>query len=154
MYSGRDKMQAWGLIVLLVSKAAGQLNAQHCGGGSGGGVSAPDDDDNSGVLRSQRVLAEVVEMIRNSHLMHNGLVNINPGLFPEPLALGDMVFGNKIALLSGDYLLANSFTRISALNNQVVSRNTLPNLTVFSLHSIRRLNRTKDLSRQKKKHVL
>lgn len=117
LYSGRDKMQAWGLIVLLVSKAAGQLNTHHCGGGS-----SPDDDDNSGVLRSQRVLAEVVEMIRNSHLMHNGLVNINPGLFPEPLALGDMVFGNKIALLSGDYLLANSFTRISALNNQVVSR--------------------------------
>jgi len=54
-------MQAWGLIVLLVSKAAGHA------------PSVPDveQDKSAGVLHSQRALAEVTEMIRISHLVHN-----------------------------------------------------------------------------------
>lgn len=104
-------MQAWGLIVLLVSKAAGHLDV----------IDGSAEEDKSGVLRSQRALAEIVEMIRTSHLMHNGLMNIYAGLFPEPVAHNDMCFGNKIALLSGDYLLANSYNELSALKNQHVS---------------------------------
>lgn len=117
-------MQAWGLIVLLVSKAAGHLDAD-----------ADLQRDKSGVLHSQRALAEIIEMIRTSHLMHNGLVNIYPGLFPEPVTRGDMTFGNKIALLSGDYLLAHSYNRLSLLKNQNVS------------HFDRRFNATIFLSR-------
>lgn len=53
-------MQAWGLIVLLISKAAGHA------------PSVPDmeQDKSAGVLHSQRALAEVTEMIRISHLVH------------------------------------------------------------------------------------
>lgn len=72
------------------------------------------------LIHSQRALAEVTEMIRTSHLVHKGMVNIYPGLYPEP-ALNDMTFGNKIALLSGDYLLANSCMELAALRNQDVS---------------------------------
>lgn len=104
-------MQAWGLIVLLISKAVGHLYVD--------GSTA--DEDQSGVLRSQRALAEISEMIRTSHLMHNGLMNIHPGLFSELETRNDMSFGNKIALLSGDYLLANSYNELSALKNQKVS---------------------------------
>lgn len=58
-----------------------------------------------GVLHNQRALAEVTEMIRTSHLVHKGLVNLQP---PNNVdASGNMIFGNKIALLSGDYLLSN-----------------------------------------------
>lgn len=103
-------MQAWGLIVLLISKAAGHLN-----------VDEMEEDKAAGVLHSQRALAEVTEMIRTSHLVHNGLVNIYPGLYPEPVILNDMAFGNKIALLSGDYLLSNSCAELASLRNQDVN---------------------------------
>lgn len=71
-------------------------------------------------IYSQRALAEVTEMIRTSHLVHKGLVNIHPGLFEEGAVLNDMTFGNKIALLSGDYLLSNCCVELAALRNQEV----------------------------------
>lgn len=110
IYNGRNNMQAWGLIVLLISKAAGHLS-----------VDDMEEDKAAGVLHSQRALAEVTEMIRTSHLVHKGLVNIQPGVYPEASELNDMTFGNKIALLSGDYLLGNSSAELAALRNQDVS---------------------------------
>ncbi|KOC70537.1 Decaprenyl-diphosphate synthase subunit 2 [Habropoda laboriosa] len=107
IYNGRNNMQAWGLIVLLISKAAGHLN-----------VDDMEEDKAAGVLHSQRALAEVTEMIRTSHLVHKGLVNIEPGVYLETSELNDMNFGNKIALLSGDYLLANSCAELANLRNQ------------------------------------
>jgi Geranylgeranyl pyrophosphate synthase len=77
-----------------------------------------EEDKAAGVLHSQRALAEVTEMIRTSHLVHKGIVNITPGLYSEPVVLNDMTFGNKIALLSGDYLLSNSCSELAALRNQ------------------------------------
>ncbi|XP_058809281.1 all trans-polyprenyl-diphosphate synthase PDSS2 [Phymastichus coffea] len=106
IYNGRN-MQAWGLIVLLISKAAGHINVEDM-----------EEDKSAGVLHSQRALAEVTEMIRTSHLVHKGLVNIRPGVYPEQSELDDMTFGNKIALLSGDYLLGNSSAELAALRNQ------------------------------------
>lgn len=107
IYSGRNNMQAWGLIVLLISKAAGHLN-----------VDDMEEDKAAGVLHSQRALAEVTEMIRTSHVVHKGLVNIKPGMYSENAELTDMAFGNKIALLSGDYLLANTCSELAKLRNQ------------------------------------
>ncbi|CAH0749442.1 unnamed protein product [Diatraea saccharalis] len=107
IYNGKNNMQAWGLIVLLVSKAAGHSPE----------IPDMEQDKAAGVLYSQRALAEVTEMIRTSHLVHKGLVNMNSRQLTaaEP---GDMMFGNKIALLSGDYLLANSCTELANLRNQ------------------------------------
>ncbi|KAJ4438839.1 hypothetical protein ANN_14792 [Periplaneta americana] len=107
LYNGRSNMQAWGLIVLLISKAAGQLNVEEM-----------EEDKAAGVLHSQRALAEVTEMIRTSHLVHKAMVNICSGMYPEAATLNDMAFGNKIALLSGDYLLANSCVELASLRNQ------------------------------------
>ncbi|XP_060518741.1 all trans-polyprenyl-diphosphate synthase PDSS2-like [Cylas formicarius] len=106
LYNGKNNMQAWGLIVLLVSKAAGHA------------ADIPDmeQDKAAGVLHSQRALAEVTEMIRTSHLVHKGLVNLQPPTTADPS--GDMMFGNKIALLSGDYLLSNSCIELANLRNQ------------------------------------
>lgn len=53
-------MQAWGLIVLLVSKAAGHAPT----------VPDMEQDKSAGVLHSQRGLAEIIEMIRISFLIH------------------------------------------------------------------------------------
>lgn len=66
-------MQAWGLIVLLVSKAAGHSPD----------VPEMEQDKSAGVLHSQRALAEVTEMIRTSHLVHKGLVNMQPPVVVE-----------------------------------------------------------------------
>ncbi|XP_066582881.1 all trans-polyprenyl-diphosphate synthase PDSS2 [Prorops nasuta] len=109
IYNGRINMQAWGLIVLLISKAAGHLS-----------IDDMEEDKAAGVLHSQRALAEVAEMIRTSHLLHKGLVNIESGNFPEASELSDMTFGNKIALLSGDYLLGNSCAELANLRNSDV----------------------------------
>ncbi|CAH1117403.1 unnamed protein product [Phaedon cochleariae] len=106
LYNGKNNMQAWGLIVLLVSKAAGHTAA----------VPDMEEDKSAGVLHSQRALAEVTEMIRTSHLVHKGLVNMQPCVKVE--APGDMIAGNKIALLSGDYLLSNSCVELANLKNQ------------------------------------
>ncbi|XP_073951749.1 decaprenyl diphosphate synthase subunit 2 [Choristoneura fumiferana] len=107
IYNGKNNMQAWGLIVLLVSKAAGHSPE----------IPDMEQDKAAGVLHSQRALAEVTEMIRTSHLVHKGLVNMNNRQLSvaEP---DDMTFGNKIALLSGDYLLANSCSELANLRNQ------------------------------------
>ncbi|VVC88540.1 all trans-polyprenyl-diphosphate synthase PDSS2 [Leptidea sinapis] len=107
IYNGKNNMQAWGLIVLLVSKAAGHSPE----------IPDMEQDKAAGVLHSQRALAEVTEMIRTSHLVHKGLVNMNARRTVEGDS-DDMMFGNKIALLSGDYLLANSCIELANLRNQ------------------------------------
>ncbi|CAH1284720.1 unnamed protein product [Diabrotica balteata] len=105
-FNGKNNMQAWGLIVLLVSKAAGHS----------ADIPEMEEDKSAGVLHSQRALAEVTEMIRTSHLVHKGLVNLQtPIKFDAP---GDMISGNKIALLSGDFLLSNSCVELANLKNQ------------------------------------
>lgn len=100
-------MQAWGLIVLLISKSAG-LNIE---------PSNLERDISSGLLHSQRALAEITEMIRTSQLVHQGLVNLqnteNSGI--ELPADSDLIFGNKIALLGGDYLLGNACLQLAGL---------------------------------------
>lgn len=62
-------------------------------------------------------------MIRISNLIHRGLVNINTNeaLSAESSELNNMTFGNKIALLCGDYLLSNSCAELASLRNQDVS---------------------------------
>lgn len=65
---------------------------------------------------SQRTLAEITEMLHTACLIHKGLVNIKT----EPLSgdtLKDMEFGNKMAILSGDFLLANVSSGLATLNN-------------------------------------
>ncbi|XP_058834895.1 all trans-polyprenyl-diphosphate synthase PDSS2-like [Topomyia yanbarensis] len=102
--------QAWGLIILLISKAAGHTAS----------VPEMDQDRSVGVLHSQRALAEVTEMIRSSQLIHQGIINLqsmdNAG--NDLSGDSDMIFGNKIALLGGDYLLAHASKQIATLRNQ------------------------------------
>ncbi len=91
-------MQPWGLIVLLISKAGGHA-------------------ESVGVLHSQRVLAEVTEMIRISFLVHQGVVNLQPltQAGQDMSTKSDMSFGNKIAILGGDHLLSKSLAELANL---------------------------------------
>lgn len=76
-----------------------------------------EQDKSAGVLHSQRALAEIIEMIRVSHLIHCGMVNLQPMIQAgqDTSQFGDMIYGNKISILTGDYLLGNSCTELASL---------------------------------------
>ncbi|KAM7358658.1 decaprenyl diphosphate synthase subunit 2 isoform 1-T1 [Cochliomyia hominivorax] len=112
LYNGKNTTQAWGLIVLLISKAAGHAPT----------VPDMEQDKSAGVLHSQRGLVEVTEMIRIAHLVHTSLVNLQSSsqAGQDVNTYDDMTFGNKIGLLIGDYLLGHSSAELAGLRNQEV----------------------------------
>ncbi|XP_061157686.1 decaprenyl-diphosphate synthase subunit 2 [Syngnathus typhle] len=110
VYDSRNNLQMRGLVVLLLSKAAGPSHAS----------SDPSAQDMvSGIYPSQRNLAEITELIHTAFLVHRGVVNLKE-LTPSDGLLKDMEFGNKMAVLSGDFLLANACTGLAQLNNTKV----------------------------------
>lgn len=70
-----------------------------------------------GILHSQRILADVAEMIRTSILVHRGLLNPNDALSEHH----DLYFGNKLALLCGDYILSKCFNDLANIKNHDVN---------------------------------
>ncbi|KAK6170920.1 hypothetical protein SNE40_019203 [Patella caerulea] len=111
VYDGTHNLQTRGLIVLLMSKTAGVAphKAQQL----------VEKDMIDGILPSQRSLAEITEMIHTANLIHKGVVNLSD-LQPNDGPVKDMEFGNKMAVLSGDFLLANASTGLAQLNNTKV----------------------------------
>ncbi|XP_030051051.1 all trans-polyprenyl-diphosphate synthase PDSS2 [Microcaecilia unicolor] len=110
IYDSRNNLQMRGLVVLLISKAAGpsktdDLSLQH--------------DMVSGIYSSQRSLAEITELIHTAFLVHRGIVNIGE-LESCDGPMKDMQFGNKMAILGGDFLLANACTGLAHLQNTKV----------------------------------
>ncbi|GAB0186430.1 all trans-polyprenyl-diphosphate synthase PDSS2 [Grus japonensis] len=71
------------------------------------------------IHNSQRSLAEITELIHTAFLVHRGIVNIGE-LKSCDGPLKDMQFGNKMAVLSGDFLLANACTSLAQLQNTKV----------------------------------
>uniref|UniRef100_A0A0B7ALW7 Decaprenyl-diphosphate synthase subunit 2 n=2 Tax=Arion vulgaris TaxID=1028688 RepID=A0A0B7ALW7_9EUPU len=109
VFDGKHNLQMRGLLVLLISKAAGpNPEVEYC-----------EQDMVSGVYSSQRSLAEITEVIYTASLIHKGVVNLDM-LQPEDGSHKDMEFGNKMAVLSGDYLLASACTGLAKLENPLV----------------------------------
>ncbi|XP_018589193.2 all trans-polyprenyl-diphosphate synthase PDSS2 [Scleropages formosus] len=106
----RNNLQTRGLVVLLMSKAAGPSGASTC---------FPQQDMVSGIYPSQRSLAEITELIHTAFLVHRGIVDLKDWSSSDG-PLKDMQFGNKMAVLSGDFLLANACTGLAQLNNTKV----------------------------------
>ncbi|XP_071801439.1 all trans-polyprenyl-diphosphate synthase PDSS2-like isoform X2 [Asterias amurensis] len=65
---------------------------------------------------NQRTLAEIAEMIHTAFLVHKGVVDIRD-LIPTDGPRSVMEFGNKIAVLSGDFLLASACSGLAQLRN-------------------------------------
>jgi decaprenyl-diphosphate synthase subunit 2 len=59
LYNGRNNMQAWGLIVLLISKAAGHLNVEDM-----------EEDKAAGVLHRQVILETIKLDLYNYGTLH------------------------------------------------------------------------------------
>ncbi|XP_054425765.1 all trans-polyprenyl-diphosphate synthase PDSS2 isoform X2 [Pteronotus mesoamericanus] len=106
----RNNLQLRGLVVLLISKAAGPSSMN---------ASCQNYDMVSGIYSCQRSLAEITELIHTALLVHRGIVNLNE-LQSSDGPLKDMHFGNKIAILSGDFLLANACNGLALLQNTKV----------------------------------
>ncbi|MBN3291880.1 DLP1 synthase, partial [Polypterus senegalus] len=110
VFDNKNNLQMRGLVVLLISKAAGPSLA----------ADAPLEQDMvSGIYPSQRNLAEITELIHSAFLVHRGIVNLKDWTTSDG-PLNDMQFGNKMAVLSGDFLLANACTGLAQLNNTKV----------------------------------
>lgn len=110
VYDSKNNLQMRGLVVLLLSKAAGPNQA------------ASDllaQDMVSGIYPSQRNLAEITELIHTAFLVHRGIVDLKE-LAVSDGSLKDMQFGNKMAVLGGDFLLANACTGLAQLDNTKV----------------------------------
>lgn len=107
VHDSRHNLQLRGLVVLLISKAAGP---------STGNSSCENYNMVSGIYPSQRSLAEITELIHTALLVHRGIVNLSE-LQSSDGPLKDMQFGNKIAILSGDFLLANACNGLALLQN-------------------------------------
>ncbi|KAK1171137.1 decaprenyl-diphosphate synthase subunit 2-like [Acipenser oxyrinchus oxyrinchus] len=107
VYDSRNNLQMRGLVVLLKSKAAGpSMAAEAC----------LQQGMVSGIYPRQWNLAEITELIHAAFLVHRGIVNLKEWTNSDG-PLKDMQFGNKIAVLSGDFLLANACTGLAQLNN-------------------------------------
>ncbi|XP_038655164.1 decaprenyl-diphosphate synthase subunit 2 isoform X2 [Scyliorhinus canicula] len=110
VYDSKNNLQLRGLVVLLMSKAAGCSKT----------ADPPLEGDLvSGIYPSQRNLAEITELIHTAFLVHRGIVNIME-VTSSHGSLKDMQFGNKMAVLSGDFLLANASTGLAQLQNTKV----------------------------------
>lgn len=96
--------------MLLLSKAAGPSHAAS---------ELLTQDMVSGIYPSQRNLAEITELIHTAFLVHRGIVNLKDWTVSDG-PLKDMEFGNKMAVLSGDFLLANACTGLAELNDTKV----------------------------------
>jgi len=106
LYHGKNNMQVRGMLVLLMCRAAGSLSTE-------------DIDPNTGVLNEQRKLSEIVEMIHSAQSIHQSVVNVPVNIAKESdpelkSVLYQLEYGNKISILSGDYLLANACTGLAS----------------------------------------
>ncbi|XP_038158273.1 decaprenyl-diphosphate synthase subunit 2 [Cyprinodon tularosa] len=110
VYDSKNNLQMRGLIVLLLSKAAGPSHSSS---------DFLPQDMISGIYPSQRNLAEITELIHTAFLVHRGIVNLKEWTDSDG-PLKDMEFGNKMAVLSGDFLLANACTGLAELNDTKV----------------------------------
>ena len=83
-----------------------------------------DYDDKAGILRKQRRLAEILEMVVAAQAIHKSVLNLPLSLSEEDEQkedlkddLAQLEYGNKLAILGGDYLLASACTGIAELRN-------------------------------------
>lgn len=104
-------MQTRGLLVLLISKAAGHPQSS---------VDYMDAETSAGISQRQRSLAEMTEMIYSAHLIHRGVLNLQPNLLLRSKTAQDLHFGNKMSVLSGDFLLASVWKGLGELRNTKV----------------------------------
>lgn len=81
--------------------------------------SDPTSSANSDVLPSQRRLAEITELIHTASLLHDDVVDTSRTRRNAPSA--NIAFGNKMAVLAGDFLLGRASVALARLRDPQVT---------------------------------
>jgi len=117
IHGGQNNVQVRGLLMLLMSKALNSTCSTQF-------LESNDYEPNTGVLMSQRKLAEIIEMISAAYSIHKSVLNLPYDLPNEnedaKEDLQQLEYGNKIAILGGDYLLANACVALADLRNTYI----------------------------------
>lgn len=106
LYGDNTNLQPWGLVILLLSKSVKN-------------PAATVNVSTKAIEENQRTLAELTEMIRTGHLIHKGIINVP--FAKRSKDTESAIFGNKIAILLGDYLLVTANGMLASLRNQDIS---------------------------------
>lgn len=75
-------------------------------------------EPNSDILPSQRRLAEITELIHTASLLHDDVIDHSVSRRGSPSA--NLEFGNKMAVLAGDFLLGRASVALARLRNAEV----------------------------------
>jgi hexaprenyl-diphosphate synthase len=75
--------------------------------------------DESGILPSQRRLAEITELIHTASLLHDDVIDRSLTRRSAPSA--NIEFGNKMAVLAGDFLLGRASVALARLRDPEVT---------------------------------
>lgn len=78
----------------------------------------PQESIENGILPKQRRLAEIVEMIHTASLLHDDVIDNSATRRSRPS--GNIAFGNKMAILAGDFLLGRASVAIARIRNAEV----------------------------------
>ncbi|KAH9904310.1 hexaprenyl pyrophosphate synthase [Xylariomycetidae sp. FL2044] len=82
------------------------------------GFSSQPESTESDILPSQRRLAEITELIHTASLLHDDVVDHSISRRGSPSA--NFEFGNKMAVLAGDFLLGRASVALARLRNAEV----------------------------------
>lgn len=75
--------------------------------------------ENSEILPSQRRLAEITELIHTASLLHDDVIDTSISRRGNPSA--NIAFGNKMAVLAGDFLLGRASVALARLRDPEVT---------------------------------
>ncbi|KAH0431929.1 hexaprenyl pyrophosphate synthetase [Colletotrichum camelliae] len=78
----------------------------------------PIESSESDILPSQRRLAEITELIHTASLLHDDVIDHSVARRGSPSA--NLEFGNKMAVLAGDFLLGRASVALARLRNAEV----------------------------------
>ena len=110
---GGKKMRP--VLVLLFAKAAAFHRAQVGGEVEVEGEGKRKGEGESGVSEAQVRLAEITEMIHTASLLHDDVIDVADTR--RGVKSVNQLFGNKLAILAGDFLLARSSVCMARLRN-------------------------------------
>lgn len=85
---------------------------------SASSVDLINNDPDSDILPSQRRLAEITELIHTASLLHDDVIDNSNSRRSAPSA--NTSFGNKMAVLAGDFLLGRASVALARLRNAEV----------------------------------
>lgn len=78
----------------------------------------PQPSEDSGILPSQRRLAEITELIHTASLLHDDVIDSSTSR--RSAASVNIAFGNKMAVLAGDFLLGRASVALARLRDAEV----------------------------------